>query len=90
MLALRPQARFGGQPGHKARLLGRRSSREPRGGANAHGRDKSRPYEQILCFGPPGLPAITWAAVGRDVPHPAAPRAAANTRGRLRTLPCRL
>ena len=26
MLALRPQARFGGQPGRKARLLGRRSS----------------------------------------------------------------
>ena len=32
MLALRPQARFGGQPGRKARLLGRRSSRKPCGG----------------------------------------------------------
>ena len=84
MLALRPQARFGGQPGRKARLLGRRSSREPRGGANAHGRDKSRPYEQILCFGPTGMPATTRAAVGRDAPitpNPAPPPTPAGGRG---------
>ena len=70
MLALRPQARFGGQPGLKARLLGRRSSREPRGGANARGRDKSRPYEQILCFGPTGTAAATRATVGRGALTP--------------------
>ena len=80
MLALRPQARFGGQPGRKARLLGRRSSREPHGGANARGRDKSRPYEQIVCFGPIETAATTRAAVGRDAlipPHPAPPLAPA-------------
>ena len=38
MLALRPQARFGGQPGRKARLLGRRSSRGLCGGARFRGR----------------------------------------------------
>ena len=75
MLALRPQARFGGQPGRKARLLGRRLSREPRGGANAHGRDKSRPYEQILCVGPIGTTATIRAAVGRDAPIPPNPAA---------------
>ena len=77
MLALRPQARFGGQPGRKARLLGRRSSREPRGGANARGRNKSRPYEQIVRFGPIGTTATIRAAVGRDAlipPHPAPPQ----------------
>ncbi len=54
MLALRPQARFGGQPGRKARLLGRRSSRGHCGGVGFRGRDESRPYESILCFGPTG------------------------------------
>ena len=81
MLALRPQARFGGQPGRKARLLGRRSSREPRGGANAHGRDKSRPYEQILCFGPIGTAATTRASVGRDALIPPDPAAAQTPAG---------
>ena len=58
------------------------SSREPRGGANTCGRDQSRPYELILCFGPTGAGA-RWkrmvvafrAAVGRDAlvpPNPAA------------------
>ena len=32
------------------------------------GRDKSRPYESILCFGPTGTAAATRAAVGRDAP----------------------
>ena len=48
MLALRPQARFGGQPGRKARLLGRRSSREPHGGANARGRGGGLPLAALV------------------------------------------
>ena len=45
--------------------------------ANARGRDKSRPYGQILCFEPTGMAPPTRAAVGRDAlipPHPAPPR----------------
>ena len=52
------------------------SSREPRGGANAHGRDKSRPYEQILRFGPTGTAAAARVAVGRDALIPPDPAAA--------------
>ena len=62
MLALRPQARFGGQPGRKARLLGRRSSRGPRRAANAR---------------PNGTAITLRAAVGRGAltpPDPAAPQ----------------
>ena len=70
MLALRPQARFGGQPGRKARLLGRRSSRGHCGGAGFRGRDESRPYEQILCFGLTGIAAATRAGVGRGALTP--------------------
>ena len=81
MLALRPQARFGGQPGREARLLGRRSSREPHGGANARGRDKSRPYEQILCFGQTGTATATRAAVGRDALIPPDPAVAQGPAG---------
>ena len=36
------------------------------GGAGFRGRDKSRPYEQILCFAPAGMAAATRANVGRD------------------------
>ena len=70
MLALRPQARFGGQPGRKARLLGRRSSRGHCGGVGFRGRDESRPYEQILCFGLTGIAAATRAGVGRGALTP--------------------
>ena len=42
------------------------SSRGHCGGAGLRGRDKSRPYESILCFGPTGMAAATRAAVGRD------------------------
>ena len=62
MLALRPQARFGGQPGRKARLLGRRSSRGPRRAANVR---------------PNGTAITLQAAVGRGAltpPDPAAPQ----------------
>ena len=38
------------------------------GGAGARGRDKSRPYESILCFGPSGAAATARATVGRDAP----------------------
>ena len=51
------------------------SSREPCGGADAYGRDESRPYEYILCFGQTGTATATRAAVGRDAlipPDPAA------------------
>ena len=53
------------------------SSRETLRRANACGRDKSRPYGQILCFEPTGMAPPTRAAVGRDAlipPHPAPPR----------------
>ena len=64
------------------------SSREPCGNANTCGRDKSRPYELILCFGPTGAGA-RWkrmvvafrAAVGRDAPIPPHPAAARTPAG---------
>ena len=46
------------------------------GGAGFPGRDKSRPYEQILCFGANGMAAATRADVGRDAPIPPNPAAA--------------
>ena len=52
--------------------------------ANARGRNKSRPYGQILCFGPTGMAPPTRAAVGRDAlipPHPAPPRTPAGGYG---------
>ena len=52
--------------------------------ANARGRNKSRPYGQILCFGPTGMAPPTRAAVGRDAlipPHPAPPRTTAGGYG---------
>ena len=58
MLALRPQARFGGQPGRKARLLGRRSSRGPRRAANVR---------------PNGTAITLRAAVGRGALTPPDP-----------------
>ena len=45
------------------------------GGANARGRDQSRPYELILCFGPTGTVAATRTTVGRDAPIPPHPAA---------------
>ena len=59
-------------------------TREPRGGAGFPGRDKSRPYESILCFGANGTAAATRAAVGRDAlipPDPAAARTPAGGYG---------
>ena len=38
----------------------------PCGGADACGRDESRPYEQFLCFRPTGTATATRATVGRD------------------------
>ena len=52
--------------------------------ANARGRDKSRPYGQILCFEPTGMAPPIRAAVGRDAlipPHPAPPRTPAGGYG---------
>ena len=60
------------------------SSRETLRRANACGRDKSRPYGQILCFEPTGMAPPTRAAVGRDAlipPHPAPPRTPAGGYG---------
>ena len=60
----------------KARLLGRRSSREPRDAANARGRDESRPY------GPGGKsaanrnPRATATHVGAHIVRPGNPAAA--------------
>ena len=56
----------------------------PRAATNPRGRDKSRPYGQILCFEPTGMAPPTRAAVGRDAlipPHPAPPRTPAGGYG---------
>ena len=87
MLALRPQARFGGQPGRKARLLGRRSSRGVCGGAGFRERNKSRPYEYFLCFGPNGRAASARADVGRDALIPPDLAAAQEFRGQDKSRP---
>ena len=47
------------------------------GGAGFRGRNKSRPYEQILCFGPTGKATAARAGVGRGAltpPDRAAPQ----------------
>ena len=61
----------------------------PRGGANARGRDKSRPHDQRKARTQPGNGnlAVPQAPVGDDaciVPHP---RGGANTRGRDKSRP---
>ena len=87
MLALRPQARFGGQPGRKARLLGRRSSRG-RGGcgkAPRNGQDRSL---QITFM--PGIkfwPARHPWFVGEGFIPPVNVAVAAKLRGRGVPLP---
>ena len=87
MLALRPQARFGGQR-PQARLLGRRSSRTPRGTANALGGINPAPTNLPKCPAKPdgrNHPGVRRAGC----PHPAAPRGGANTRGRIWNPPLR-
>ena len=78
MLALRPQARFGGQR-PQVRLLGRRSSRGVRGGVG-FGRGMPLPYTPSGDDRPNGFAASARANVGRDAlipPHPAAAQGSA-------------
>ena len=129
-----PAGAFRRPTGPQARLLGRRSSRGPCGGANARGRDKSLPYDHRKARSQPGKcpPPHRPPPVGADsisargprriarlaggacpspinhgkrptkrdglhhpggrragCPHPAAPRGAANTRGRIGNPPLR-
>ena len=57
------------------------SSRAPRLAARPRGRDKSRPYEQILCFGPNRNGRSPPGGRRAGCPHPAGPLAGANTPG---------
>ena len=57
------------------------SSRAPRLAARPRGRDKSRPYEQILCFGPNRNGCSPPGGRRAGCPHPAGPPTAANTPG---------
>ena len=55
------------------------SSRGPCVAARPRGRDKSRPYELILCFGPNRNGRSPPGGRRAGCPHPAGPPAAANT-----------
>ena len=57
------------------------SSRGPCVAARPRGRDKSRPYEQILCFRPNRNGRSPPGGRRAGCPHPAGPPAAANTPG---------
>ena len=57
------------------------SSRAPRAATRFRGRDKSRPYEQILCFGPNRNGRSPPGRRRAGCPHPAGPLAGANTPG---------
>ena len=63
-----PAGAFRRPTGPQARLLGRRSSRGPCGGANARGRDKSLPYDHRKARSQPGkcTPAAPQPSVGAD------------------------
>ena len=57
------------------------SSRGPCAAARFCGRDKSRPYEQILCFGPNRNGRSPPGGRRAGCPHPAGPPAGAKTPG---------
>ena len=63
------------------------SSRNPRAAANTRGRDKSRPYEQILCFGPTGTATVARAGVGRGALTPPDRAAAQRPRADMESAP---
>ena len=76
-----PAGAFRRPTGPQARLLGRRSSREPCGGVRFPGWDKSRPYKPSETTRQTGTGVTTRAFVGRDALIPPHPRGGANTPG---------
>ena len=84
-----PAGAFRRPTGPQARLLGRRSSREPCGGVRFPGWDKSRPYKPSETTRQTGTGVTTRAFVGRDALIPPHPRGGANTRGRIWNPPLR-
>ena len=86
-----PAGAFRRPTGPQARLLGRRSSREPRGGVRFPGRAMALPYKprnsEIARSDQTGTAVTTRAFVGRDALIPPHPRGGANARGRDKSRP---
>ena len=82
-----PAGAFRRPTGPQARLLGRRSSREPRGGARSRGRAMALPYKPWRTPGQTGRARAPRAAVGRDALIPPDPAAAGTPAGGINPSP---